>query len=79
MDRLQVEGVDLLDSAVLEAGWQELRCNILQWPDLFCNQDLVGSLCRLVQLGSLWLGACKLKVLDLHVGAWSGWQLCRLG
>ena len=28
------------------SGWQGLQiCNILQWPDLFCNQDLQLEAC----------------------------------
>ena len=53
--------LSLLDSAVLEHGQvgRGLQiCNVLQWPDLLCNQDLqleacesrpaAGTLCRLV-------------------------------
>ena len=40
--------LDLLDSAVLEHGQVGRGCNILQWPDLFCNQDLQLEPCRLV-------------------------------
>ena len=41
--------LSFLDSAVLEHGQvgRGLQiCNVLQWPDLLCNQ--VESLCRLV-------------------------------
>ena len=37
--------LDLLDSAVLEHGQVGRGCNILQWPDLFCNQDLQLEAC----------------------------------
>ena len=33
--------LDLLDSVGALVVWQGLQiCNILQWPDLFCNQNL---------------------------------------